>query len=76
MNNKYFQAVFIFILWVCFSLTGFAQPLPFDGSIGGGEGILPVGGGASLGNGLMMLVTMGVGYGIYKYKSGRKKLME
>lgn len=58
------------------SAESFSQPLPFDPSIGGGEGSVPVGGGLNLGNGLLMLVSMGVGYGIYKYRAGRKRLLE
>lgn len=46
-----------------------AQPLPYDPNIGGGEGFHPVGGGAPLGEGLIVLLSMGVWYGVKKWKA-------
>jgi preprotein translocase subunit SecG len=51
-----------------------AQPMPYDQSIGGGSGSYPVGGGAPLGEGIILLLTMGVGYGIRKYRQIRKMI--
>ncbi len=51
-----------------------AQPMPYDQSIGGGTGSNPVGGGAPLGESLILLFSLGIGYGIRKYRQ-LKKLM-
>jgi hypothetical protein len=45
-----------------------AQPLPFDEGVGGGEVLNPVGGAAPLGEGIILLLSMGLGYGLKKYK--------
>ncbi|MEZ5197645.1 MAG: hypothetical protein R2764_15030 [Bacteroidales bacterium] len=45
------------------------QPLPYDPGIGGGSGNAPVGGGAPLGEGLIVLLSMGVCYGVKKWKA-------
>jgi hypothetical protein len=49
-----------------------AQPMPFDPSIGGGTGSAPVGGGAPLGEGIILLLSMGMGYAVRKYRQIRK----
>jgi hypothetical protein len=51
-----------------------AQPMPYDQSIGGGSGSNPVGGGAPLGEGIILLLTMGIGYGVRKYRQIRKMM--
>ena len=43
-----------------------AQPLPYDTGIGGGEGSNPVGGGAPLTGGLLIMLSLGIGYGVKK----------
>ncbi|MBN1339625.1 MAG: hypothetical protein JXA03_09895 [Bacteroidales bacterium] len=45
-----------------------AQPAPWDQSIGGGEGNYPVGGGAPLGGGLLILLTLAAGYATKKFQ--------
>jgi len=52
-----------------------AQPLPSDGGIGGGAGSSPSGGGAPIGGGLLILLSLAVGYGTRKVFRARKKLM-
>ncbi|MCD4736014.1 MAG: hypothetical protein K8R53_08225 [Bacteroidales bacterium] len=39
-----------------------AQPLPYDVTVGGGEGSNPVGGGAPLDGGLSIMIALGLGY--------------
>lgn len=58
----------IIIPWI---LT--AQPLPYDTGIGGGEGTNPVGGGAPLGGGLIMMLIMAAGYGTRKLIGSLKR---
>ncbi|MCD4736223.1 MAG: hypothetical protein K8R53_09285 [Bacteroidales bacterium] len=73
-SGKY---TFILTILIVFpSLFATAQPLPYDLAVGGGELNNPVGGGAGLGNGLLMMVTLGIGYGIIRYKQIKKKLMD
>jgi hypothetical protein len=50
-----------------------AQPMPFDPGVGGGETTNPVGGAAPLGEGIILLLIMGLGYGVRKYKQLLKK---
>jgi hypothetical protein len=51
-----------------------AQPMPYDQSIGGGAGSAPVGGGAPLGEGIILLLSFGIGYGVRKYRQIRKMM--
>lgn len=44
-----------------------SQPMPWDPSIGGGAGAAPVGGGAPVGEGIILLVSMGMWYGVRKW---------
>jgi hypothetical protein len=53
-----------------------AQPLPYDPSIGGGEGFHPVGGGAPIGGGLIILLSLAIGYGSKKIYDARKKVLD
>jgi hypothetical protein len=49
-----------------------AQPLPYDTTVGGGETNNPVGGGAPLGGGLIIMLALGAGYGTRKIYDARK----
>lgn len=53
-----------------------AQPQPWDPGVGGGEGSNPVGGGAPLSGGLIILLSLGIGYGTKKVYDFRKRLSE
>jgi hypothetical protein len=53
-----------------------AQPQPYDETINGGTGSNPVGGGAPLSGGLMILLSLGFGYGAKKVYDIRKRLSE
>lgn len=73
------RSILIYLTFAVFLFAGtalFAQPLPYDMIMGGGEGSSPVGGGAALGNGVAMLVMLAAGYGVFKYRQGKKKLMD
>lgn len=50
----------------------FAQPLPYDTGIGGGEGTNPVGGGAPIGGGLITFFLLAAGYAISKNLKRKK----
>ncbi|MBM3436461.1 MAG: hypothetical protein FJY07_09635 [Bacteroidetes bacterium] len=53
-----------------------AQPQPNDATIGGGAGSSPVGGGAPIGGGFLVLLSLAIGYGVRKIYDFRKKAME
>jgi len=53
-----------------------AQPLPYDTAVGGGEGTNPVGGGAPIGGGLIIMLALAAGYGTRKVYDARKKVLE
>ncbi|MBN1338776.1 MAG: hypothetical protein JXA03_05595 [Bacteroidales bacterium] len=50
-----------------------SQPAPWDPTIGGGEGNYPVGGGAPLGSGLIMMLALAAGYGARKFSFLKKR---
>ena len=52
-----------------------AQPQPWDPGVGGGEGAAPVGG-APIGGGLLIMISLAIGYGAKKIFSARKKVLE
>ena len=55
-----------------------AQPMPWDPGIGGGAGSAPVGGGgggAPIGGGLIILLSLAIGYGTKKIYDIRKKVL-
>jgi hypothetical protein len=52
-----------------------AQPMPYDGGIGGGEGV-PVGGAAPIGGGILIMLSLAVGYGTRKIYEIRKKVLD
>ncbi len=53
-----------------------AQPKPGDPGVGGGPGggSYPIGGSAPIGSGLVILLTMGLGYGAKKVYDARRDL--
>jgi hypothetical protein len=53
-----------------------SQPQPWDPTIGGGEGSSPVGGGAPVGGGLLILLSLAIGYGARKIFNKRKNVMD
>ena len=61
--------VVILIIMVPVILT--AQPHPYDPSIGGGTGN-PTGGAAPIGSGLLILLSMAIGYGSKKVYNALK----
>ena len=52
-----------------------AQPLPYDPGIGGGNASNPVGGGAPIGGGLLIMLSLAIGYGTRKIYEARKKVL-
>jgi hypothetical protein len=64
----------LFVILVPVILT--AQPLPYDTGIGGGAGPAPTGGGAPIGGGLLILLSLAVGYGTKKIYDIRKKVLD
>ena len=54
-----------------------AQPMPYDPGIGGGSGANPVGGGggAPIGGGLIIMLSLAIGYGTKKIYDVRKKVL-
>ena len=53
-----------------------AQPLPYDPGVGGGTGVNPVGGGgAPIGGGLLIMLSLAIGYGTKKIYELRKKVL-
>ncbi|MCK9617518.1 MAG: hypothetical protein M0R21_06740 [Lentimicrobiaceae bacterium] len=60
-----------------FLSTAFGQPHPNNGAVGGGNGgpgaAGPIGGGAPMGSGVIMLLAMAAGYGYKKIYDIRKK---
>ncbi|MBN3034685.1 MAG: hypothetical protein JW861_03810 [Bacteroidales bacterium] len=52
-----------------------AQPQPWDPTVGGGEGTNPVGGGASIGGGLLVLISLAAGYGARKLYNLKKRIL-
>lgn len=53
-----------------------AQPLPYDVAVGGGETNNPVGGGAPIGGGLIIMLSLAIGYATKKVYDLRKKVLE
>jgi hypothetical protein len=55
-----------------------AQPFPPDPAtgLGGGEGQYPVGGGAPIGGGLIILLSLAIGYGTKKIYDIRRKVLD
>ena len=54
-----------------------AQPQPWDPTYGGGAGANPVGGGgAPIGGGLLIMLSLAIGYGTKKIYDVRKKVLD
>ena len=53
-----------------------AQPHPYDPSIGGGTAGAPAGGGAPIGGGMLILLSLALGYGAKKFYEIRRKVMD
>jgi hypothetical protein len=53
-----------------------AQPMPFDPGVGGGETGNPVGGAAPIGGGLLIMLSLAIGYGTKKIYDIRKKVLD
>jgi hypothetical protein len=69
--------LFTISLLFLFSSGVFAQSPPHPNGGGGpGSGNTPVGGGASIGGGLLILLSLGVGYGAKKIYEMRKEGLE
>jgi hypothetical protein len=51
-----------------------AQPQPWDPGVGGGEGANPVG--APIGGGLLIMLSLAIGYGAKKIYNARKKVLD
>ena len=52
------------------------QPAPGDTGLNGGEGSAPVGGGASIGGGLLIMLSMALGYLGRRIYEMRKSILE
>ncbi len=66
--------VILFVILVPVILT--AQPLPYDSGIGGGTGGTAAGGGAPIGGGLLIMLSLAIGYGAKKIYDIRKKVLD
>ena len=53
-----------------------AQPLPYDTGVGGGAGTNSVGGAAPIGGGLLIMISLAIGYGTKKIYDLRKKVLD
>jgi len=53
-----------------------AQPLPYDEGIGGGTAANGVGGAAPIGGGLLIMLSLAIGYGSKKIYNARKKVLD
>ncbi|MBN2173602.1 MAG: hypothetical protein JW731_05700 [Bacteroidales bacterium] len=53
-----------------------AQPQPWDPAWNGGEGAYPIGGGAPIGGGLLILLSLAIGYGVRKIYEARRKVLD
>ncbi len=66
--------VLLIIVLVPVILT--AQPHPYNEAIGGGTGGNPTGGAAPIGGGLLILLSLAIGYGTRKIYNMRKKVLD
>ena len=53
-----------------------AQPMPYDPGVGGGELTNPVGGAAPIGGGILIMLSLAIGYGTRKIYEIRKKVLD
>ena len=72
------KIIFITVVFVVlFAVAMIAQTPPHPNGGGGpGAGNTPVGGGASIGGGLLIMISLGVGYGLRKIYDIRNKSKE
>lgn len=69
MKKRGFITLITGVMFLFFSMTLMAQdPPPPPGDPSSNGGTLPVGGGAPLGSGLIILVFLGLTYGYKKYR--------
>ena len=68
--------IIVLLLVVLVPVILTAQPHPADPTIGGGTGGGPVGGGAPIGGGLLILLSLAIGYGTKKIYDARKKVLD
>jgi hypothetical protein len=68
--------VLTFVAYVMVPFILSAQPQPWDPNVGGGEANNPVGGGAPIGGGLLILLSLAIGYGSKKIYDARKKVLD
>jgi hypothetical protein len=69
----------IIVLFFVFSISVFAQTPPPPNGTGGDptqSGNTPVGGGAAIGGGLAVLLALGAGYGVIRYRKHKKSISE
>ena len=66
--------ILVIVLVVMLPMILAAQPQPWDPGLGGGEGANPVG--APIGGGLLIMLSLAIGYGARKVFNARKKVME
>lgn len=77
--KKIIRNIFVLTLFICFSLLAtpiFADQPPDPGTGGPGTGDIPVGGGSSIGGGLIMLLAFSAVYGSKRFFETRKKETE
>lgn len=55
-------SIILIIIGVPMFLLAQAPPHPWDSSVGGGETTNPIGGGAPIGEGLIILLGLAIGY--------------
>jgi hypothetical protein len=68
INSKVLILVFLFL-----SIGAISQPPPPPNDPTLGSGNTPVGGGAPIGNGVFVLLALGVAYGVKKFLDLRKE---
>jgi hypothetical protein len=65
--------ILVFVMVALLPVLLSAQPHPWDDAIGGGSAGGPAGGGAPIGGGLLIMLSMAIGYGARKIYNARKK---
>jgi len=77
--KKVIRNILVVTFLICFTFvatTIFADQPPDPGTGGPGTGDIPVGGGSSIGGGLIMLLMLGAAYGSKKFFETRKEATE
>lgn len=70
---KYFA---VFVVAAFLSLNIFSQPDPGHNGDGSGSNGGPIGGGAPIGGGLLILISLGAGYGLTKFYNAKKRRLD